>query len=108
MTFLFLGILTFVNLVSVRAATRIQDVFTVAKILALIIITITGFILIGQGDFPNDKVPILIKSTSICIFTYNGVYITVHVLYRKDLSKLGFPFLLYTYMKTGKNLIMSH
>jgi amino acid transporter len=39
-----------VNLVSVKAATRIQDIFTVAKILALIIITITGFVLIGQGN----------------------------------------------------------
>lgn len=57
MTFLLLGILTFVNLVSVRAATRIQDVFTVAKILALIIITITGFVLIGQGECYIDVVP---------------------------------------------------
>ncbi|XP_061163232.1 large neutral amino acids transporter small subunit 1-like [Saccostrea echinata] len=45
-----ISILTFVNLISVRAATRIQDLFTIAKILALIIITITGFVLIGQGE----------------------------------------------------------
>lgn len=32
-----------------RAATRIQNVFTVAKILALVIITLTGLVMIGQG-----------------------------------------------------------
>ncbi|VDI07870.1 solute carrier family 7 (L-type amino acid transporter), member 5 [Mytilus galloprovincialis] len=45
-----ISILTFINVFSVRAATRIQDVFTVAKILALIIITLTGFVMIGQGE----------------------------------------------------------
>lgn len=45
-----ISILTFINVYSVRAATRIQDVFTVAKILALIIITLTGLVMIGQGE----------------------------------------------------------
>jgi amino acid transporter len=47
--FSILGILTFINVYSVRAATRIQDIFTVAKILALIIITLTGIVLMCQG-----------------------------------------------------------
>lgn len=45
-----ISILTFINVYSVRAATRIQDVFTIAKILALIIITLTGLVMIGQGE----------------------------------------------------------
>ncbi|KAK3578466.1 hypothetical protein CHS0354_038556 [Potamilus streckersoni] len=42
--------LTAINIYSVRAATRIQDVFTFAKLLALSIIIITGLILIGKGE----------------------------------------------------------
>ncbi|KAH9499797.1 Large neutral amino acids transporter small subunit 2 [Bulinus truncatus] len=44
------GLLTFVNAMSVRAATRIQDIFTLAKLLALVIIILTGFVQIGKGE----------------------------------------------------------
>ncbi|KAI0238479.1 Large neutral amino acids transporter small subunit 2 [Lamellibrachia satsuma] len=44
-----ISILIFVNVTSVRWATRIQDIFTVAKLLALIIIIMTGLILIIMG-----------------------------------------------------------
>ena len=45
----FPGVLAAVNMKSVKGATRIQDVFTVAKLLALIVLIATGAVLIGMG-----------------------------------------------------------
>ncbi|XP_061910374.1 large neutral amino acids transporter small subunit 1-like isoform X3 [Entelurus aequoreus] len=44
--------LTFVNCISVRAATKVQDLFTASKLLALVIIILFGFIEIFTGDVP--------------------------------------------------------
>lgn len=43
------GLLTLVNCVSVKGATNIQVVFTVAKLFALVIIIVSGFVKLGQG-----------------------------------------------------------
>ena len=50
------GLLTFINIYSVKAATRIQDLFTIAKLLALMLIIITGAVMIGKGEY-NIIVP---------------------------------------------------
>ncbi|XP_052232637.1 large neutral amino acids transporter small subunit 2-like isoform X2 [Dreissena polymorpha] len=45
-----ISILTFINIVSVKAATKIQDSFTIAKLLALLLIIITGLVMICKGE----------------------------------------------------------
>ena len=47
--FYFLGVIVFVNCASVRWATTIQVIFTGAKLLAIIILVITGLVRLGQG-----------------------------------------------------------
>ncbi|TNN87737.1 Large neutral amino acids transporter small subunit 1 [Liparis tanakae] len=47
--------LTFVNCISVRAATKVQDLFTASKLVALLIIIVFGFIQISTGDVPYLK-----------------------------------------------------
>ena len=48
---LFAAFLTFVNCASVKAAARIQNVFTVIKTFALVIIIITGLVVLAQGEY---------------------------------------------------------
>lgn len=51
---LFAVILTAINCWSVKWATRIQDIFTYAKLLCIVMITIIGFVELGKGTL-KDK-----------------------------------------------------
>ncbi|XP_033725414.1 large neutral amino acids transporter small subunit 1-like [Pecten maximus] len=74
-------ILMFVNCMSVRWATRVQDVFTYAKVLALVLIIVTGFVQLGRGEVENFQNPWEHTQTDITkialsfysgLFAYNG------------------------------------
>uniref|UniRef100_A0A8C6MA63 Solute carrier family 7 member 5 n=1 Tax=Nothobranchius furzeri TaxID=105023 RepID=A0A8C6MA63_NOTFU len=69
--------LTFVNCYSVKAATRVQDFFAAAKLLALALIIIIGFVKIGETDellpensFKNSKY----EFGSIGLALYSGLF----------------------------------
>ena len=48
-----LGFLTAVNCYNVKSTTLVQDIFAAAKVFALIIIIITGFVWLGLGHVEN-------------------------------------------------------
>ncbi|XP_012934927.1 Y+L amino acid transporter 2-like [Aplysia californica] len=74
-------VLTFVNCASVEWATRVQDVFTYAKLLALALIIVTGIVQLGRGEVEYFKEPFANTETDIGqislafysgLFAYNG------------------------------------
>uniref|UniRef100_A0A0K2TQA5 Y+L amino acid transporter 2like [Apis florea] n=1 Tax=Lepeophtheirus salmonis TaxID=72036 RepID=A0A0K2TQA5_LEPSM len=71
--------LTFINCWEVKWATFVQDIFTYAKVLALIIIVITGFVQLGRGnveyftwDNTESDVTKIALSFYSGLFAYNG------------------------------------
>ncbi|XP_042233524.1 large neutral amino acids transporter small subunit 1-like isoform X2 [Homarus americanus] len=68
-------VLTFVNCWNVKWATRVQDIFTGAKLFALGIIIITGFVQLGKGEtqyftFENTEPDV----TKIALSFYSGLF----------------------------------
>ncbi|XP_071958253.1 Y+L amino acid transporter 2-like [Antedon mediterranea] len=72
-----LTLLTFINCWSVPLATKVQDVFTVAKVSALIIIIIAGFAYMAQGNtenFENSFENKIGEDGSIALAFYSGLF----------------------------------
>lgn len=70
-------ILTFVNCYDVKWATRVQDVFTYAKLLALALIIITGIVQLARGETEYFQDPWEHTETNIpkaCLAFYSGLF----------------------------------
>ncbi|XP_022082360.1 Y+L amino acid transporter 2-like isoform X4 [Acanthaster planci] len=76
MACLCIALLTFVNCWSVPWATKVQDVFTVAKVLALIVIILSGLVYICMGHTENFQEPFKNSKggTDIALAFYGGLF----------------------------------
>ncbi|KAG8570490.1 hypothetical protein GDO81_011288 [Engystomops pustulosus] len=71
------GTLTFINCVDVKWGTRVQDVFTYAKISALLVIILVGLVKIGQGEIDNLRAPFEGTTTNVgfmALALYSALY----------------------------------
>ncbi|XP_072013337.1 b(0,+)-type amino acid transporter 1-like [Amphiura filiformis] len=64
-------LLTFVNCWSVKAANSVQIFFTAAKLLALVIIALIGFVRLGQGHTEYLQSDIAFTGSSTSVFSYS-------------------------------------
>uniref|UniRef100_A0AAY4EGP0 Solute carrier family 7 member 5 n=1 Tax=Denticeps clupeoides TaxID=299321 RepID=A0AAY4EGP0_9TELE len=74
-----LTLLTFINCISVKAATKVQDVFTASKLIALGIIITFGFIQIGRGDVSYLSPDLVFEGSkmgvdNIVLALYSGLF----------------------------------
>lgn len=66
----FSALLTFVNAWNVKMAARVQDVFTITKVLALVVIIITGIVYLFIGKLPPISYTIAFVVTIIIGIVY--------------------------------------
>ncbi|XP_022235558.1 Y+L amino acid transporter 1-like, partial [Limulus polyphemus] len=73
----FLGLIIFINCYNVRWATRVQDVLTLSKVIALIVIIIAGLVHIGLGHtehFENAFEGTNTEPGYIALAFYSGIF----------------------------------
>ncbi|KAF2348529.1 Amino acid/polyamine transporter I [Trinorchestia longiramus] len=69
--------LTFINSWNVRITTKLQDVFMVTKVSALVIIIVAGMVHLGKGHTENFDDPFKGTTTDpgqVAVSFYNGIY----------------------------------
>ncbi|XP_064010608.1 Y+L amino acid transporter 2-like [Pogoniulus pusillus] len=69
--------LTFINCVDVKWGTRVQDVFTYAKLMALILVIVVGLYKIGKGETDNLRAPFKGSATDpgmIALALYSALF----------------------------------
>ena len=57
-----------INCYSVNMATKVQNFFTAAKLIAIAVITIGGFVYMGKGE----KLEIYLKLLVLCVFDFEN------------------------------------
>uniref|UniRef100_A0A646QID2 Large neutral amino acids transporter small subunit 2 n=1 Tax=Hemiscolopendra marginata TaxID=943146 RepID=A0A646QID2_9MYRI len=70
-------LLTFVNCYDVKWATKVQDIFSFTKVLALLIIIISGFVRLGMGDtqhFDNSFEGTTTEPGYVALAFYSGLF----------------------------------
>ncbi|CAM4525453.1 hypothetical protein PO909_023899 [Leuciscus waleckii] len=70
-------IITLINCLSVKLASRVQNFFTAAKLLIIVIIVVSGIVLMAQGNTQNLRDPFAGGTTSfgaIGLAFYNGLW----------------------------------
>ncbi|XP_054165033.1 Y+L amino acid transporter 2-like [Oppia nitens] len=67
--------LTYINCSNVKWALKVQNIFTISKLLALIIIIVTGFYFLIQGDYKNiTSTSLDPKSHKTCHQSYSSAF----------------------------------
>lgn len=73
----YLGLLTAINCNNVKWATRVQDIFTGTKILALVIIVVAGMWVLASGKTENFQNPMTNTNPEpgfIALAFYSGLF----------------------------------
>jgi len=72
-------IISFINAYSVKLATRTQDILTAFKLVALAVITIIGFVVLGKGGLKDNIEEGIFEGSSTnagdyALAIYSGVF----------------------------------